>query len=274
MTEIIITAGGTSEPIDGVRKISNSSTGSLSACIYGALADRMEAWKIGPEDCLVHYVVSRTALRPEPRESLPVRFYPVEDVESVRQTLEGLLTERPIACVIHGMAVSDFTTGYVVPREALASEVADAARRALAAGPSSPEALILDQTIARILERPAGALATGKKVSSGSELMLSLVKTPKLIGLIKQWNPSVFLVGFKLLKGVSEEELVRVAASLAAENRCDLVLANDLTTITGNGHRGLLVCGGAVAGRFETKQEIAAGIAAYVLGALGVGRSL
>lgn len=274
MTEIIITAGGTSEPIDGVRKISNSSTGSLSACIYGALADEVNARKARPEDFLVHYVVSRTAVRPEACPGMPIRFYPVEDVESVRRVLEKLLTERPIACVIHGMAVSDFTTGYVVPREALASELAAAVKKAVAAGPESSAALVLDEMIARILERPAHALATGKKVSSGSELMLSLVKTPKLIGLIKQWNPAVFLVGFKLLKGVSEEELVRVASCLAEQNRCDLVLANDLTTITANTHRGLLVCGGAVAGRFETKREIAAGIAAYVLGALGAGRSL
>ncbi len=93
------------------------------------------------------------------------------------------------------------------------------------------------------------------------------MKTPKLIGLIKKWDPSVLLVGFKLLRNVSEQELTKVACSLADQNGCDLVLANDLSRITAEGHFGLLICGGAVVGRYATKREIAAGIAGKVLAA-------
>lgn len=270
MTEILITAGGTSEPIDGVRKISNSSTGSLGVCIYEALADRLE--REGETGYLVHYVVSTTAVRPEPRKSLPVEFHPVSSVESVRAVLEALLTKRKIGCVIHSMAVSDFTTGYLAPRRALADELAAAAEKAALAGPGSPELKSLRETMAAILEHPDAALSCDKKVSSGEELILSLVKTPKLIGLIKKWDPSVLLVGFKLLRSVSEEELTKAACGLAEQNRCDLVLANDLSRITSEGHFGMLICGGAVVGRYETKREIAAGIAGKVLSALEKGR--
>lgn len=267
IVHIVMTAGGTSEPIDGVRKISNTSTGSLSACIYEALADYIgaHAAELGAGTgeapaFLVHYVVSATAVRPEARGDLPIVFYPVTDVKSTEVALEALLTEHKVSYVIHAMAVSDFTRGYLIEREVLADELAAAAAKCSAGGQEA-----LRETIARVLAHPAGALRPEAKVGSGSELMLSLVKTPKLIGKIKQWDPSVFLVGFKLLKNVSEEELVRVASELAEKNGCDLVLANDVSRIDADRHFGLLVQNGRVADRFQTKREIAAGIAAHML---------
>lgn len=165
--------------------------------------------------------------------------------------------------------MSDFTTGYLASRQALAEELAAAAEKAALAGPGSPGMKSLRQTVADILEHPDCALSCDKKVSSGEELILSLVKTPKLIGLIKKWDPSVLLVGFKLLRNVSEQELTEVACALADHNGCDLVLANDLARITAESHFGMLICGGAVVGRYGTKREIAAGIARHVLDSIG-----
>ncbi len=270
ITHIIITAGGTSEPIDGVRRISNTSTGSLCARIYEALSDRVGAIvrSAGKEpEYTVHYVVSATAVRPEPRDSLPVLFYPVTDVRSVLKTLEALMTRYPVGYVIHGMAVSDFTKGYLIERDALAGELAGAVETLLKREGERPAPDDLRETIAQVLALPAGALPSEAKVSSRSELVLSLVRTPKIIEMFKRWNPGVFLVGFKLLKGVPEEELVRVAAGLAEKNGCDLVLANDASRIGPDGHFGLLVKNGDVVGRYGTKMEIAGGIAERLLSA-------
>jgi phosphopantothenate-cysteine ligase len=153
MTHIVITAGGTSEPIDGVRKISNTSTGGLCACIYEALSDRIgaqaaERGKAGGSPAFrVHYVAAATAVRPEERENLPVSFYPVTDVGSVCSVLEALMKRYEIGCVIHGMAVSDFKKEYLIRRDTLAEELARAVVEAVDDARGKPDADALEKIV-------------------------------------------------------------------------------------------------------------------------------
>ena len=266
MEHILITAGGTIESIDSVRKISNTSTGSLCACVYAALADYLNTAADTPELCgrgfQVHYVVSETAMRPEVRESLPITFYPVTDVKSVEDVLCRLMAVYSIGYVIHGMAVSDFTKDYLIEREELVRELADTLERANRENLSGDA---LEALIRAVLEHPKCQLDASSKVRSTADLMLSLKRTPKLIEKIKKLSPDAFLVGFKLLKGVPEEELIRAAAELSEKNGCGLVLANDLNSIRNGQHAGLLLKGNNVIGRYHTKKEIAAGIVKHML---------
>lgn len=265
---IIITAGGTIEAIDSVRQISNTSTGSLCACIYDALAEYLDKGSVSSGDCgpeyQVHYIVSATAIRPKANETLPITFYEVTDVKSVESILNRLMGNYKIAYAIHGMAVSDFTKGYLIEPEALACELSDAVINAIEDGKTSSEELC--ELLKKIMDKPANALNTNDKVSSESELFLSLNKTPKLIGKFKELNPEIFLVGFKLLKGVSEGDLIQVANQMSEKNGCDLVLANDMTKIRNGRHDGLLLNGTSVVGRYNTKKEIATGIARQMFG--------
>ena len=59
--------------------------------------------------------------------------------------------------------------------------------------------------------------------------------------MIKDLSPSTYLVGFKLLDGVSKEELIKVAKELRDKNRCDLVVANDLSTIREGCHTAYII---------------------------------
>ena len=258
------------EPIDGVRKISNTSTGSLSACIYTALADYLAAPKSGADNSgsgfRVHYVVSEKAVRPEARAGLPVTFYPVTDVDSVASVLDKLMAEHPIGYVIHGMAVSDFTKDYLIEREALVAELTDVLEEAFNENREQLAGEQLRQLVRDTINCPQRKLKASSKVGSKADLMLSLKRTPKLIGKFKNLNPGCFLVGFKLLKGVSVEELIRVASALSDKNGCDLVLANDMNKIDDDGHEGLLIRDHAVVGRYRTKKEIAEGIVRHMLG--------
>lgn len=266
---IVITAGGTVEAIDGVRQISNTSTGNLAACIYEALADRVASRQSGHggrTGFMVHYVISESAVKPEVKACLPIKFYSVTDVRSVETILEKLLTGFEICYVIHSMAVSDFTKDYLVRREALAGEITEAVISALENKKASTQELKI--LVEEIMKSPSCALDTSVKADSQSDLILALKKTPKLIEKIKEWRPEAFLVGFKLLKGVSEQELIMTAAELAEKNGCDLVLANDMNKITKDTHVGLLLKGHEVIGRYSTKSEIAEGIARHMLGGL------
>jgi phosphopantothenate-cysteine ligase len=91
-------------------------------------------------------------------------------------------------------------------------------------------------------------------------------KTPKIISFLRGLAPQAVIVGFKLLDGVSETELLDAAAGVLEKNECDFVLANDARGITADGHSAILLRRGReIAGRFATKAEIADGIAAAVL---------
>ena len=72
-------------------------------------------------------------------------------------------------------------------------------------------------------------------------LVIVLKPTPKIISIINNLSPSTYLVGFKLLDGVSKEKLIEVAKRLRNKNNCDLVVANDLATIRNGEHIGYII---------------------------------
>ena len=53
---------------------------------------------------------------------------------------------------------------------------------------------------------------------------------------MRDWAPSVYLVGFKLLSGASTPELIRQAEVSGRINRADLTVANDLQSLVAGSH--------------------------------------
>ena len=76
----------------------------------------------------------------------------------------------------------------------------------------------------------------GKLSSEAESLVVSCRRTPKVIRLVRDWSPSVYLVGFKLLSHVSREELIVRAEAACRGNRADLTVANDLQTLRQGRH--------------------------------------
>jgi phosphopantothenate-cysteine ligase len=93
--KILITAGGTSEKIDEVRRMSNISTGRLGALIAEEFVRRGAA---------VTYVCGETALTPTAQAEI-IRTDSVDELIAV---LTRLFAEDDYAAVIHAMAVSDY----------------------------------------------------------------------------------------------------------------------------------------------------------------------
>lgn len=243
MKRVLVTSGGTSEPIDQVRRITNLSTGRLGALIADAFT------RAGAE---VDYVCGETAARP----SLPpAGVHPVGGVASLAETLERLLTERPYFCVVHAMAVSDYTPRRVTTADAIAEAIASL----LAAETTPPDRERLEALVREALRQ--GTAEDAKKISSHlDDMVLLMERTPKVIGRVKALQPETLLVGFKLLAGASEQALVAVAQSLMTRNGCDYVLANDQEQISESRHSALLVGSAGILRRMETKAEIAEAI--------------
>lgn len=254
--KILITAGGSSEKIDQVRKITNTGTGRL-----GSLTAEEFVRQGGAKIEKIYYIC-------EPESVVPrlgcVEVVPTHGVAEVRQALEKLLTQEKIDAVIHSMAVSDYAVESVTTAENLAKFLAE---RLFPLGLKRfDSADSLAEFFSACIEENDRVLDRSRKVGSDvGHLMLSMRRTPKLIKLIKTLRPSAVLVGFKLLNGVGKQELLDTAYGVLEKNSCDLVLANDLTEISKDRHAGYLLSPDKTYERFESKAEIARGIAGKVL---------
>lgn len=219
--KILITSGGTTEKIDSVRGITNHSTGQLGTLIAETFL------KQGHQ---VTLLTTPSAVKPQAHEQLTI--VQVTDVASLIQAMEPLVKSHDV--LIHSMAVSDYTPVYMTDLEELKTS-------------DKPEQLLEKKN-------------TETKISSASDYqVLFLKKTPKVISLVKEWNPKIQLIGFKLLVDVSPQELIQVARDSLIKNQAEVIVANDLQTISAGKHRAYLVDAHSQE-VFETKEAIAQAI--------------
>lgn len=209
MINIVITAGGTSERIDNVRKITNSSSGKLGSMIGDKISELIN------EEYKIFYVCSKKSFKPSDKEN--VEIIEIEDTNDLVNVTRELLSKYKIDYFIHSMAVSDYTVEYVTNESKYNKYLEN----------GDYNSLFIDRD---------------SKISSYEDnLFIKLKRTPKVIEMIKNVSPSTYLVGFKLLDNVSEEKLIDVAYNLKVKNKCDLVLANDLDSIRKGNHVGYLI---------------------------------
>lgn len=155
----------------------------------------------------------------------------VYDAMSVESALQSLLTNESFDAVIHSMAVSDYR-------------------------------------IQSIQDSQGEVLQSAKLSSDYEQLTIHLERTPKIIQQIKQWQPTTFLVGFKLLSNASQEELIEAAVQQEQKAHSDLVIANDMQKVGGYEHLAYCIQGNEVIATYHTKQEIAFGLMTEVLTAV------
>lgn len=237
---IIITAGGTSERIDDVRMISNFSSGRLGLAVARAF---LEAGAMKIEK--IYYLCDRNTNAPTDDRVEVIR---VMGVQGLLEALEQLLTTKKIDAVIHAMAVSDYTVKEVTTLSAIRSggEPGGDSRENSGGDSGKPS---------------SGEISAEGKISSEiDDLVIVLKRTPKVIGEIKKLQEDTILVGFKLLTGVKREVLIETGHKLLQKNRCSMVLANDLTEITGEKHVGYLISPDGAYEKLSTKKQIAEAI--------------
>ncbi|MDN6639183.1 MAG: phosphopantothenate--cysteine ligase [Tetragenococcus halophilus] len=234
---VLVTAGGTSEKIDDVRSITNHSSGRLGSLIAEGFLKKQ---------FVVDYVTTAQAKRPTENKNL--QCYEIAGTQDLTEQLQKLLQEKHYDAVIHSMAVSDFTPAQSFSQEDFLEEL-----NYLFQEKKGP----LDKEDLAQLATPA--TKDEKKISSDTDqLYLVLEKTPKVIQLIKQIQPEVLLVGFKLLVDVSKETLINAAQTSFKKNQADYILANDLAKIKSGQHIGyLLDKQGQIVGEKQTKEDIA-----------------
>lgn len=211
---VVITSGGTSEPIDNVRKITNSSSGKLGCTIAE------EILKLDNLD-KIYYICSKTSYKPTNDK---VKVIEIVSTNDLKETVEEILIKENVDYFIHSMAVSDYTVDYVTTASRLASTIDNSN---------------LDTETS--IRTNTNNIQDTKISSYEDNLIIKLKPTPKIINIIKNISPNTYLVGFKLLDNVKEEELISVACKLKVKNKCDLVVANDLSNIRNGNHKAFII---------------------------------
>jgi len=178
----IITAGGTAEPIDNIRTITNSSSGRLGASIANSLtAAGVRTTVIGSKAMLSHpyWLDSRVKT---------IEFTTFSDLDT---TLGEVIREDPPSILFMAAAIADY----------------------------SPTP------------------TTGKISSNMDKITVHMRRNPKLLVKLRdQCGPSTFIVGFKLLSGVSPDVLTATALAQTEQHRLDASVANDLAELRGPSH--------------------------------------
>ncbi|MBA2320201.1 MAG: NUDIX domain-containing protein [Deltaproteobacteria bacterium] len=186
MKHVLITAGGTREPIDDVRSVTNASTGRFGAAI--ALAATEQSHRV---TVLAGTELARGGLLPAGAAVVP--FNSTADLDAA---LTRILAEDPPDAVFMAAAISDYRP-----------------------------------------ERTPGKIA-----SDHEELVIRLVRTPKILRTLRErCAPGTQIVGFKLLSHASVEELAQVGTAQCQRDALDATVANDLAEIASDAHP-LLLC--------------------------------
>ncbi len=241
---IIVTSGPTNERIDAVMKITNMSTGALGAKVADELLREKELGKL-------YYISPKLAYKPKTK-SEKLELVQIESALDLLKTLKNIITNHEIYGVVHSAAVGDYYGEYAITGEILASLIA----KEIYNKKLSKE--MLEKTILDVIKNPDIITDNTHKISSYQDnLMVKLGLTPKVIKSIKECDPNIKLIGFKLLDGISKEELLRVASNLREKNNADYIVANDLSKVGKGKHYATIINEDGIFKECETKEEIA-----------------
>lgn len=212
---VLVTGGGTIAPIDDVRTITNLSSGRFAASIgESCLAHGAQVWYVHSPTAQIPLVRSaRFDLDSrEPRAELERLGRLQEDWKAVR----GRLHLAPLRTG----TVADYAE---TMRHLLTTQPIDVAFLAMAVSDYEP------------------IPHSGKISSDDDVLVLKCHRTPKVIRFVRDWAPSIYLVGFKLLSRAGIADLLDQAEAAGRTNRADLTVANDLQTLVAGKHTVHLV---------------------------------
>ncbi|MCL2586997.1 MAG: phosphopantothenate--cysteine ligase [Firmicutes bacterium] len=174
----------------------------------------------------IYFLGARSTAKPVESDKIEIVQY--SDAASLQRLSYEILGDEEIDSIIHSAAISDYTIEEVL----------------------GPDGQQLDRV--------------GKISSSLPSMTLKLVQTPKVISGFKAISPDTSLIGFKLLSRATYDELFAAAEKTLNESGCSAVLANRLEDIADEQHKAFLRDKSGTIAEFQTKTEIAKGLADYL----------
>lgn len=209
--KILITSGGTKIPLDPVRSLTNMSKGSFgSRLATAALYSGSEVIYVAAKDAATPFSANFDLIENNFESNLSKLNF----LNKFHQTFHHLYTEK---------RYETFDDYFFLLQRTIEEQQPDVVM--LAAAVSDYRCKNYSKS----------------KIRSNQDLVVELEEAPKVISLIKDWAPNTFLVGFKLLVGATDEELIQASRNSITKNGCDLVVANDWIKLKAGNHEVLLV---------------------------------
>jgi len=207
--KILITSGGTKIPIDQVRDITNMSQGTFGSKIA------TELLHLGHE---VYFFKAKGSKSPM---SITLNFVRDNDIWKQLENVQKLYTS--------------FVDKYKEMEYQTFDDYKERLERLVKI--EQPNVIVLAAAVSDYgVENPFKG-----KVRSNDLLTIKLLQLPKIIYYIKEWCPKAKIVGFKLLVESKEYQLIDAAKRSISDNKCNMIVANDLADIKDGKHRVHLV---------------------------------
>ena len=222
--KFLITAGCTGEPIDGIRSITSIPSIELGTYLV------QEVLKNNDE---VYLVTSELITDESILNNSNFEQFKVDTVASVLNCLQKLIFNKKIDVVISCMAISDFVVEGNLPMDKFNLLNNDGSN------------------FNELLERNTN------KLDSSKDVLLYLKRAPKVINKIKEWDPNIYLVGFKLLVNATNERKLQAINKQFNSANSDLIVYNDWKDISSNSHVAQILDKNNVIKECFSKKEIA-----------------
>jgi phosphopantothenate-cysteine ligase len=236
---VVVAGGATIAPIDDVRVMTNISSGRFAAAVTEAfLGSGATVWHIHAAAAELPFLrFARFALDAADRAA------EFDRLSQLRERWLGLRDRLTLVPLELGN-VDDY---------------AATMQRVVESAPI--DVVVLPMAVTDFEPEPHA----GKISSDRDTLEVHCRRTRKVIQLVRNWRPSVYLVGFKLLSRASREELIRRAAAACLANRADLTVANDLQALRAGRHTLYLVRPGKEPETLEPGPDLAERLVARIL---------
>lgn len=210
--KILLTSGGAKVPIDEVRSITNMSSGTFGTKIG------IESLNQGHH---VNFICSKDSKTPF---KFTHNFNGDLRPESVVLMTNKLLWATKNISRYYEISYSTYSDYYTILKNSTQLYKSDVIILAAAI----PDYDVVNKVMG--------------KIRSKDNMKIDLTPFPKIINKVKnEWGYKGILVGFKLLVGSTEDELIAAAQRSVVENNCDFVVANDLHDLKQNNHKIMLV---------------------------------
>lgn len=212
--KVFITSGGTKVRIDSVRHLANMSKGTFGANIA------TEAMNRGHD---VSYMICKDGRTPFSMEvDVHHESCDGKDVASVQKLQDLIKFYENHKQQYNEINYDDFASYHYLLRNNLMAQ--------------KPDVIILSAAVSDY-----GVDFVDGKIQSSDGMDLKFIPLPKIIKHVKKWCPNSLLVGFKLLDRRPKEELIEAANNSIKTNHCDLVVANDISTLRAGKHEILII---------------------------------
>lgn len=208
---VLITSGGTRTMIDSVRHIGNMSNGTFGRNIANSFLDI--------NNCHVTFLYAKNSKAPH--------MFDLNAFTNCEDTIKEYTEFQQNKASIHkyvAIPYDNFDRYAALLRRLLENDEWDIIILAAAVSDFTPE-----------------TTANGKIDSNINNLAINLVKTPKLISEVRGYCPKSHVVGFKLLVGSTDEQLLAAMNKQLETNNINMVVGNDLRDIKNNEHRLLII---------------------------------